>query len=292
MRGYSTSDDHEPLFFVRGHPIGATLLLIGVFVASMLATTFLTAFGLGGILDGLAFASAAVRHGAVWQLFTYALVNPPSIGFVIDMAMLWWFGREVEGFFGRRRFLWFYGFVIVTPALLLTVLPLLGWQGNPVRAGQPGSFAVFIAFATLYPGAALLFGILAKWFAVVLVGIYTLMFLAANAWVDLLMLWTTVTLGHGFVRYEQGRLPLPQFSLRQLLNWRRRPKLRVLPNPDVPARPTRRRPVVEVEEDAVESINPLLDKIARSGLASLTAKERARLEKARAELLKKDGGTP
>jgi hypothetical protein len=45
------------------------------------------------------------------------------------------------------------------------------------------------------------------------------------------------------------------------------------------------------EEDLHESIDPILDKISRSGLASLTARERSRLEKARHKLIAKDGGS-
>jgi hypothetical protein len=37
-------------------------------------------------------------------------------------------------------------------------------------------------------------------------------------------------------------------------------------------------------------VDALLDKIARSGIRSLTAEERARLEAARADLLKRDAG--
>ena len=50
----------------------------------------------------------------------------------------------------------------------------------------------------------------------------------------------------------------------------------VLPSPDAQ------------ESDAASDMDALLDKIAKSGIASLTAKERARLEAGRAELLKKD----
>ena len=64
------------------------------------------------------------------------------------------------------------------------------------------------------------------------------------------------------------------FSLPAL--FRPKPKFRVLPSPD--AR----------ESTAPSDMDALLDKIAKSGMASLTAKERARLEAARAELLKKD----
>jgi hypothetical protein len=40
----------------------------------------------------------------------------------------------------------------------------------------------------------------------------------------------------------------------------------------------------------MDDIDALLDKIAKSGINSLTSKERARLEKGRENLLKKDSG--
>jgi hypothetical protein len=42
-----------------------------------------------------------------------------------------------------------------------------------------------------------------------------------------------------------------------------------------------------LDKTATSEVDALLDKIAQSGIGSLTAKERARLETARAELLKR-----
>jgi hypothetical protein len=42
-----------------------------------------------------------------------------------------------------------------------------------------------------------------------------------------------------------------------------------------------------LSKDATSEVDALLDKIAQSGIGSLTAQERARLESARAELLKR-----
>jgi hypothetical protein len=47
---------------------------------------------------------------------------------------------------------------------------------------------------------------------------------------------------------------------------------------------------VEVAGSETAEIDPLLDKIAKHGLNSLTAQERAALERARAKLLEKDRG--
>jgi hypothetical protein len=47
--------------------------------------------------------------------------------------------------------------------------------------------------------------------------------------------------------------------------------------------------VEEVEEEEANSeVDALLDKIAKSGIGSLTAKERKRLEKAREDLMKRE----
>jgi hypothetical protein len=40
----------------------------------------------------------------------------------------------------------------------------------------------------------------------------------------------------------------------------------------------------------VDEIDPILEKISRQGIGSLTPRERERLEQARAHLLAKDGG--
>ena len=52
-------------------------------------------------------------------------------------------------------------------------------------------------------------------------------------------------------------------------------------------RPTLQSKPAPPRDDVIESIDPLLDKIAKHGIASLTAREREKLEQARAELLKK-----
>jgi hypothetical protein len=42
------------------------------------------------------------------------------------------------------------------------------------------------------------------------------------------------------------------------------------------------------DEDVLDSIDPILEKISRHGMGSLTVRERERLQKARAQLIAKD----
>lgn len=268
----SPSEEHQPITWIRGYPLYATHLIVLVYVISMVVTALLMAGHVTGVFGWVVFETEAIFKGQVWRYLTYGLWNPPSIvPFALDMFWLTLFGREVEKFFGRVTFLGLYGALYLLTPLVFTLLGI--WW--PMRLfGETGAFAIFIAFATLYPGAELMFGVLAKWAALVFVGIFTLMDLAYNDWPSLISLWATVTFAHGFVRYHQGHFELPRIRF-----WRRRPKLRVLPDrkAEEPAlQPARENPMAEVDV--------LLDKIARSGMGSLTAKERAKLDRARDDL--------
>lgn len=287
-RYYAQDSDHEhqPLTWWGAYPIYAAYFLVIVFVVSYIAT----ALAMGPLHVGsfvmrwLVFDGDEVLHGQVWRLLTYGLINIPSpdFGFVFDMFMIGWFGRELEKFFGRSLFLRFYACIYFLPPLAFTLLSI--WWPLPVMAGEVGAFSIFIAFATLYPNVPVLFNILAKWLAIILVGVYTLVDITHNDLVALATLWITVSFAFCFVRYEQGRITLPSFRF-----WKRKPKLRVLP--DLPEKKSERvaRPEPVATPDAsMAEIDALLDKIAQSGLGSLTAKERAKLEKGREKLLKKE----
>lgn len=280
MNGYDTSDDdHQPVMFVRGHAIFAAHFIVLVFVASMIVTTILMASGFSRFLNLASFSSTEVLNGQIWRLFTYGFVNPPSLGFVIDMFMIVWFGRELEKFFGRRVFLRFYGGLYLLSPLLFT---LIGLRWPMQLSGETGAFALFIAFATLYPNAMMLFNLLAKWVAGILIALYTMVALAYHDWVGLLSLGMTTGYAYAFVSLEQGRFTLPSFSLRR----RKKPNLRVLPDLKPQKAPTIKN-VTPVKESSMAEMDALLDKIAHTGMSSLTAKERAQLTKAREQMMQK-----
>lgn len=268
---FYSSEENEPVTWVRGYPIYAAHFVVLAFVASMLVTTILMFSNASGIGNWLAYSSSHVLQGEVWRIATYGLWNPPSIWFAIKMLMLVWFGREVEKFLGRRKFLLLYAGIYAVPPLLFTALgPWL-----PVMfAGENGSFAVFIAFATLFPNVPMFFTLLAKWVALILVGLYTLIALSGRSWQLLISLWATSVFAFAFIRYQQGSFTLPRLRMP-----RRKPKLRVMP--DLP----KKEPVVVKPTSAsMAEVDALLDKIAASGIGSLTPKERAKLDAARNEL--------
>jgi hypothetical protein len=230
-----------------------------------------------GFLDVLPFRSDRVLRGEVWRLFTYGFLNQPSIWFAIEMVMIVWFGRELEKFYGRRKFLTLYAGLYFIPPLVLTVFGL--WQPNAL-AGRSGSFGLFIGFATLYPNVAFFFNILAKWLAVILASLYTLMALSSRDTAGLIYLWTTIGFAHAFVRDQQGRFTLPSFRSAR----------------SKPERETSSRVAEKVRSNdtsgrsTMAEVDALLDKIAQSGMGSLTAKERAKLDAARSEMKKRSQG--
>jgi len=277
MNSYGSSEEHQPITWIKGHPIYAAHALVLVFVVSMLATTILMGMGAQGLLSSLGFSSELVLRGEVWRIATYGLLNPPSIWFAIEMVMIVWFGRELEKFYGRRKFLTLYAGLYFLPPLVLTAFGLV--QPN-VLAGRSGSFGLFIGFATLYPNVAFFFNILAKWLAAILVALYTLVALSNRDVAGLIYLWTTVAFAHGFVRDQQGRFSFPSFA-----------SFRSKPAPESAARPVARsRSSDAAGAGTMAEVDALLDKIARSGIGSLTPKERAKLDAARSEMKRRSQG--
>ena len=273
-----TPGNHVPITWVGRVPVFATTIIVALYVASMVAVTVLLASGSDFILSKLSFDSGAVlRDLELWRCLTYAFVNPPDPWFIIALVMLYIFGRDVEQFLGRTGFVRLYlGLLLLGPSLLIAATLATGRDFTLLQGWA--NFAVFIAFATLYPGAQLLFQITAKVFAWVLLGINALQLIAGRAWPEMAVLLATSALAWYAIRHGAA-LNFDFLSrLRPVSHRIGRPRLRVMPPPqDAPVDPHR-------------IIDPLLDKISRDGLASLTRREREQLERARTVLLEKDRG--
>ncbi len=278
---YRKSDDFEPVAWLGGYPLYATTLLVGLHLLAMAGGALLFAFHHGGWMAPFAFSSTDVlEHGKLWQWATYAWVHSPSdaFGFAIGMFLLYAFGREVERYLGRRDFLLLYGSLVLVPPILLTLAGFFtptGWIGS-----RDVHFAVFLSFAILYPGVELIFRITARWIAWGLLAVYTLTALASNQWVGLSVLWVDAATAFCFIAILRGTLSLPRFP-----GFGEKPEQAQSKSGPPGSEPSAR--FNSPHGDPMEAIDPLLDKIAREGIASLTPQERQRLERAREELLGK-----
>ena len=281
MFGVTTSDDYRPVAWMGRYPVDVTTMLVGLHVSLAILTCILVAFSSGSVLSYLIFDSAAVWSGGqVWRLITYAFIHSPSgsglLWFAIEMYMLFVFGREVERFIGRRAYIALYLVLLLLPALVLTLWGL--GTRTAIGGSGPLHFAVFVAFATIYPNVELLLRIMTKWVALILAGIGTLSALAAHDWQTLVVLWTSIGAAFLFVELR-GAGP-------ELVWWNKfkgliqpRPKLHIVQKQNA------QRPVEQ--DDVYASVDPILDKISKSGIGSLTTNERRQLDRARNRLLKK-----
>ena len=276
MFGVTTSDDYQPVTWMGRYPVHVTTLLVGLHAFAAVVACFL---GGAGILYHLAFDSALVWHrGEFWQLATYAFVHSPSglLWFAVEMYMLFVFGREVERFIGRRAFIALYLSLLLAPTLLLSAWGLAQRTGI---AGSPAlHFGIFIAFAAIYPNTEMLLRIMAKWVALALAAISTLQLLAFRDWSGMAVLWISIAVAFFFVRFR-GVGPQLEWWSNLTMRLQPKPKFHVVPR----AAPRR---VVE-PENVHESIDPVLDKISKHGINSLTDSERRALDRARNRLLKK-----
>lgn len=276
-----SSDNDGPITWIGGFPVHVSTVLAGVHAATLVLTALAMAAGAETVLQTFVFSSTAVVGDlSLWQLATYAFVHmPPYWLFLIELYLLVVFGREIETYLGRWAFVRFYFLLLLAPTLMFTAAEWLGWR-TTYSGSSALHFGVFVAFALIYPTAEILFSIQAKWIALALLAINSLQCLALSNYEALAVLAVDCVAACVFIAWFQGRLSFRIPAPRRTVSAR------------VPVRPARSaKPTEPEEEDLHGSIDPILDKISRSGLASLTARERERLEKARHRLIAKDGGS-
>jgi len=279
MFGVTTSDDYRPVAWMGRYPVDVTTILVALHVAVAVITCLLVAIGAASVLEFLQFDSAAVLYrGQIWRIATYAFVHAPGalLWFAVEMYMLFVFGREVERFIGRRSYISLYVILLILPAVVVTIWGL--WQ-RAALAGSPAlHFGIFVAFATIYPRVELFLRIMAKWVALILAAIYTLQLLAYHAWTELTVVWTSIAAAFLFVEWCGAGVEFV---------WWKNLKMSLQPKPKLHiVQKAASRRVVE-PEDVAASVDPILDKISKSGIGSLTDSERRQLDRARNRLLKK-----
>jgi hypothetical protein len=229
--------------------------------------------------------------GDAWTLLsivTYPFVGLMSFFTPLGIFCFYCWAVGIETHLGRR--------VIATLLILLVLTPVavgaFWWYVLHQPAGAGGNYllvaGLLTAFGTLYPNAEWRAWVPFKYivFACLLCG--SMMELAKHHWFTLACLWASAFVGFAYVRHAidqeyDDHVPLAA----RIRSWfRSKPKFRVVPRiRDADAMRARE----ESDGDELSSdVDELLEKIARKGLSSLSAGERARLEQARENLLKKE----
>src|SRR5688500_12560577 len=105
---YGTSEENQPVMWLRGYPIYAAHFIVVVFTVSLLVPPVVWALRWGTVVGCGPFLCIALRRGGAWCFVSCGFVIPPStLWFIVDMFMIVWFGRDLAKFFGRRIFLRF-----------------------------------------------------------------------------------------------------------------------------------------------------------------------------------------
>ena len=247
------------------------------------------------IQNYLALSLDGLKHGFVWQLLTFQFLHAGIWHLLFNCLAIFFFGRAVETLLGRGRFLTLYlaSGVLGGVVQMLFALALPQYFDAPVVGASAGAAGLVAAFAVLnweerftlllYFIPVTMRGRTLFWasLAFAMIGILTPGSHIANA----AHLGGILT-GFFYVRLlVQGRLPQWESPLRRSPPRELAARLKennpwraqaLPPAEDLPA-----------DEFLQKEVDPILDKISAHGIQSLTARERATLEKARAKMTKR-----
>jgi Rhomboid family. len=286
---FSERYEHNgPITWMGRVPVYLATVLAAVQFVSMVVTALLLgviksggtgSVGAAALYNALIFESGAVFAWELWRFVTYAFVNPPDFFFVFQLFFFAWFGSEVEKFLGRKGFAILCILLLLATPALLTALALLDIPSIYVGAGLI-NLAVFLSFCMIYPRAQIFWGLEARWLGLILAVVNSLILIAQSPWSHLAALWWGIAVAALWLRFEgvdNVRFPSVGDYFRRKHSER---KLRAVPG-------AKKLPEAETVHD---SIDPILEKIARQGIGSLSRSEREKLERARAALLEKERG--
>ena len=260
----------SPFPLTRG--LKALLIATGVvFLLQLLPWTggALTAFG-----ELIPFQTFC--RGEVWRLVTYMFLHSTTNGFhlVFNMLALWMFGGELEAMWGTRKFVALYflfGIGAALFSLIYLASPVLAF--TPIIGASGAIFGLLTAYAVYYPQRELLLFFILP--------VKAWMLVAGYAAISLFFAFTQGSgVGGGVAHLVHLGGIVVAFGYLKLSprvdDWRRKStELR-----DECAMRRRAEKAAERKRYFTEQVDPILEKIARQGMESLTAEERKMLEKA------------
>jgi membrane associated rhomboid family serine protease len=252
--------------------LGLIGLNVGVFVAQL----FLDVYDPGFVREYLALGDQGLRSAYGWQFLTAAFLHDGPWHLLGNMFLLYLLGRDVESIIGQRQFLCLYltgtlagelGHLFLMPA----TSALLAASGGPA--------AVVVAYAAILPELELTSII---FFVPIRLKAKHIGYGAFALSVLGVIFDRTATVAHS--SFLGGCLA--GWSYAHLLGFGRPSILqRMLRQKRAE---TERYRAMSPEQFIAEQIDPLLEKISREGMASLTRAERRVLAKAREKMEQKN----
>lgn len=291
-RSYMREPEWRPEASRSGISLCLTLILINV-------ACYILQHTVRGFEETLALFPQRLQNGNVWELLSYQFLHGGLFHLLINCAMIWFAGRQIEEALGKAKFLVLYLVAGIFGGLLQCAL---SWSGFLPPAGVVGAsagiFGLIAAFAMVYWERELTFLIMfvipvrmkAKYLLIALAVIGVLGVISKEGGIAHGahlggMIWGVLFI----LLFIQGGTYSGAESwwdqLRDRLSSGHRRKVVTI---DGGARAYSRGQIKaeEVDEiDFVESeVDPILDKISEKGIQSLTERERKILEQARKKM--------
>jgi membrane associated rhomboid family serine protease len=199
----------------------------------------------------------------IYQFVTYLFVHGNAFHLFFNMLILYIFGRELEIYWGTRRFLRYY-FVSGIGAGIISI-PFMWGAGMPLVGASGALFALLIAFGMLFPERVvtlLLFFFIpvrlrARQMVMIFIGLELLFLLGRGG-------------GGGIAHFAHLGGALVGFIYLKWPDWRTRSGRRTPPSP----------PQISYREE----LDLILDKLAREGWGGLSEGEKDFLHDARYQL--------
>ena len=234
--------------------------------------------GVSEPLDLLRLDAGPIREGEYWRLVTYQFLHTGVGHFTVNLLVLWLAGREIEPIIGRPHFLW----LCIVANLLGGLASLAVSPGAVVFGFSAAAAAVLAAYATIMPEleqSFLLFFLIpvrfrAKYFAAGMVAFGTV----CLATKTMSAVGPAGILAGSIIGWAWARklgFGNPLWFQRRAFERRQRELRRARMGP---------------EDFMKAEIDPILEKISREGMRSLTREERKILEQGREKIAARQVG--
>ena len=269
--------------------INGVVYLVGLIVEAIISPGFIANyFGLSHV--------GMFENFMVWQIFTYMFIHTQFLHLFFNLLALFMFGGELEQIWGKKLFLRYYLICGLGAGLFIALLNFylfssMGVSG-PTIGASGAIYGILIAYGLTWPNREVLL------FFVIPVKIKYLV--AGFGVFSFIMTIESMQGGSGNISHI-GHFGGLVTGLVYIL-WRIKPyqeryisaakmKDNPLSNAMKKSRVKKKKKDIETRIEAKKIIDDLLEKIARDGMSSLSAKEKKQLEWARRHYYPEDRDT-
>lgn len=200
----------------------------------------------------------------IWQMFTYMFLHGGFFHLLLNMFLIWMFGRSIESQWGTAAFLKYYFFTGMGAAFLTLIFT--PGQSIPTIGASGAVYGLLVAFAMMYPHAVIylyFFFPVKAWQLVVLLAIVEF-FASASGTPDGIARFAHLggmLFGYVYLKFgDRFRIQFKGFFRR-------------MSSPGFSRRPFRKKGKSKNIGDLTEEVNRILDKILLKGPGSLTEEE-------------------